>query len=108
MSRGKGPETVSPKQVADYFKRQKLAGARGLYTPEMLADMDPESVATVLNNLVARVNFDNDELMRKKARRFAVTLVVAGFVSGVVLTFGTMWLVSNPLWALVHTLQAKR
>jgi predicted GNAT superfamily acetyltransferase len=88
---------ITGKKIAEYLARQKDAISRGLYTPEMVAELDPDVVAKTLNGLVTRVNMNIDVENRIRARRFATTLLLVGAVVGAALTSATFWVLFSPL-----------
>lgn len=88
---------ITGKRIAEYLARQKDAISKGLYTPEMVAELDPEVVAKALNGLAKRVNMNIDVENRIRARRFAAILLFVGAVVGASAASATFWALYNPL-----------
>jgi len=88
---------INGKKLVEYFASQKQAMANGLYTPEMVSELDPTAVAKTLNTLVSRVNFNTEYEARLKARRIAGYLILFGVVAGFVGASAIFWVLANPL-----------
>lgn len=79
-------------------------GVQGLYTPDIVSGMEPSRLAATLNAYVARLNIDAIAEARRKARRLALGIFVAGAFVGATLMHFAVAIWMNPVRELLQHL----
>lgn len=76
----------------DLVKAGRVAGARGIVTPEMIDKMEPDRLARLVNSLFSRMNMDAAMEAKRRAIKvlvlwMSVTALVASLVTMLIMLF---------------------